>query len=160
MIVNGNAPLVIQMGSIGTGYDLSAATYSPDGRIFQVEYALKAVDHSGCCIGIRTTDGIVLAHEKLLASKLLARRANSRITTIDRHVGFVAAGLVADASHLAARAQEEAESYKDTYRNPIPAAVPCANADDGQTCQRLRLGIHPLLLRPPLWPLRHSGRRR
>lgn len=36
-----------KMSSIGTGYDLSVTTFSPDGRVFQIEYAAKAVDNSG-----------------------------------------------------------------------------------------------------------------
>ena len=48
------------MASQGTGYDLSASTYSPDGRIFQVEYATKAVENAGTAIGVRTKDGVVL----------------------------------------------------------------------------------------------------
>ncbi|KAI8900799.1 nucleophile aminohydrolase [Globomyces pollinis-pini] len=111
------------MGSIGTGYDLSASTYSPDGRIFQVEYALKAVENSGTCIGIKTIDGVVLAHEKLVQSKLLVPQSNNRIQTIDMHIGFVAAGLLADSRHLAKRAREEAENYRSTYRKPIPSTM-------------------------------------
>uniref|UniRef100_A0A8C7FFN1 Proteasome alpha-type subunits domain-containing protein n=3 Tax=Oncorhynchus TaxID=8016 RepID=A0A8C7FFN1_ONCKI len=45
------------MSSIGTGYDLSASTFSPDGRVFQVEYAMKAVENSSTAIGIRCKDG-------------------------------------------------------------------------------------------------------
>uniref|UniRef100_A0A8C6BZZ9 Proteasome alpha-type subunits domain-containing protein n=1 Tax=Monodon monoceros TaxID=40151 RepID=A0A8C6BZZ9_MONMO len=45
------------MSSIGTRYDLSASTFSPDGRVFQVEYAMKAVENSGTAIGIRCKDG-------------------------------------------------------------------------------------------------------
>lgn len=118
------------MSSIGTGYDLSASTYSPDGRIFQIEYAMKAVENSGflkanssTCIGIKTKDGVVLAHEKLFMNKLLKKSANNRIKSVDVHVGFVAAGLTADSSHLASRAVEEAENYKNTYRDLIPGAV-------------------------------------
>lgn len=111
------------MGSIGTGYDLSASTYSPDGRIFQIEYAQKAVENSGTCLGIRTASGVVLAAEKIVASKLLVKGSNRRVHTVARHVGMVAAGLAADASHLAARAREEAQSYNDTYRDPVPGKV-------------------------------------
>ncbi|CAG8727729.1 23588_t:CDS:2, partial [Racocetra persica] len=64
------------MTSIGTGYDLSVSTYSPDGRVFQVEYAAKAVDNSGTAIGLRVKDGVVLAVEKLVQSKLLVPRSN------------------------------------------------------------------------------------
>jgi 20S proteasome subunit alpha 7 len=109
------------MSGIGTGYDLSASTYSPDGRIFQIEYALKAVENSGTCIGIKCKDGIVLGHEKLILSKLLVPQSNNRIQSVDKHIGFLAAGLLADSRHLASRAREEAESYKTNYHIDIPA---------------------------------------
>jgi 20S proteasome subunit alpha 7 len=47
------------MASSGAGYDLNVATFSPDGRLFQVEYAEKAVDNSGTAIGLRCKDGYV-----------------------------------------------------------------------------------------------------
>ncbi|KAH9965725.1 20S proteasome subunit [Russula dissimulans] len=106
------------MTSIGTGYDLSASTYSPDGRIFQVEYANKAVDNSGTAIGLRVKDGVVLAVEKLVHSKLLVPGANRRIQTIDRHIGLAGSGLLADGRHLANRARDEAANYRDNYRQP------------------------------------------
>ncbi|KAI0303863.1 20S proteasome subunit [Russula brevipes] len=108
------------MTSIGTGYDLSASTYSPDGRIFQVEYANKAVDNSGTAIGLRVKDGVVLAVEKLVHSKLLVPGANRRIQTIDRHIGLASSGLLADGRHLANRARDEAANYRDNYREPAP----------------------------------------
>ena len=75
--------------SIGTGYDLSNSVFSPDGRNFQVEYAVKAVENGGTSIGIRCKDGVVLAVEKVITSKLLKPGANKRIATIDRHIGAV-----------------------------------------------------------------------
>lgn len=48
------------MSSIGTGYDLSVTTFSPDGRVFQIEYAGKAVDNSGTVVAIRCKDGVVM----------------------------------------------------------------------------------------------------
>lgn len=107
------------MTSIGTGYDLSTSTYSPDGRIFQVEYANKAVENSGTAIGLRVKDGIVIAVEKLIHSKLLVPEANRRIQTIDRHIGLASSGLLADGRHISNRARDEAASYGDTYRSPI-----------------------------------------
>ncbi|CAE6486392.1 unnamed protein product [Rhizoctonia solani] len=79
----------VAMTAIGTGYDLSASTYSPDGRLFQIEYASKAVENSGTAIGLKVKDGVVLAVEKLIHSKLLIPEANRRIATIDRHIGMV-----------------------------------------------------------------------
>lgn len=58
------------MSSIGTGYDLAASTFSPDGRIFQVEYAQKAVDNMGTVLAIRCKDGVVTAVDKIIHSKL------------------------------------------------------------------------------------------
>jgi 20S proteasome subunit alpha 7 len=110
------------MTSIGTGYDLSSSTYSPDGRIFQVEYAGKAVENSGTAIGLRAKDGVVLAVEKLVHSKLLVPGVNRRIQTIDRHIGMATAGLLADGRHLANRASDEAQNYRDTYHSPAPLA--------------------------------------
>lgn len=111
------------MTSIGTGYDLSASTYSPDGRIFQVLFISMSFSLAyhyprssmpprlsktrGVCfrpshsinsanqtpyrtaIGLKVKDGVVLAVEKLIHSKLSVPEANRRIQTIDRHIGLV-----------------------------------------------------------------------
>uniref|UniRef100_A0AAQ4P371 Proteasome subunit alpha type n=1 Tax=Gasterosteus aculeatus aculeatus TaxID=481459 RepID=A0AAQ4P371_GASAC len=71
--------------SLGT-YDLSASTFSPDGRVFQVEYAMKAVENSSTAIAIRCKDGVVFGVEKLVLSKLYEQGSNKRIFNIDRHV--------------------------------------------------------------------------
>lgn len=58
-------------------------------RLFKVEYAVKAVENGGTAIGIRCKDGVVLALEKIITSKLLKPGANRRIATVDRNVGVV-----------------------------------------------------------------------
>ncbi|KAH6920489.1 hypothetical protein HPB50_028523 [Hyalomma asiaticum] len=88
------------MSSIGTGYDLSASQFSPDGRVFQVEYAQKAVENSGTAVALRGRDGVVFAVEKLVTTKLYEAGANKRIFTVDKHVGVAVAGLLADAKQL------------------------------------------------------------
>lgn len=108
------------MTSIGTGYDLSASTYSPEGRLFQVEYASKAVDGSGTALGIKCSDGrIVLAVEKprpsTAASKLLKPEVNRRVEVVDASAAVVGAGLQGDCHHLAIRAREEASEFKRTF---------------------------------------------
>jgi len=108
------------MSSIGTGYDLSASQFSPDGRVFQIEYASKAVENSGTVIGIRGKDGVVFAVEKIVTSKLFEKGANRRIANIDTHVGMAAAGLVTDARQLAEIARDEASTYRSDYGSPIP----------------------------------------
>ena len=101
-------------------YDLSASQFSPDGRVFQVEYANKAVENSGTVIALRCKDGVVFAVEKLVTSKLYEAGANRRIFTVDRHVGVAVAGLFADATAVVEIAAEEARSYRKQYHSPIP----------------------------------------
>lgn len=108
------------MSSIGTGYDLSAAQFSPDGRVFQVEYAQKAVENSGTVVAIRGKDGIVFGVEKLVLSKLYEKGSNKRIFHIDHHIGMAVAGLLADARQISEIARQEAASYRSTYGGPIP----------------------------------------
>ncbi|PPR94895.1 hypothetical protein GOBAR_AA25766 [Gossypium barbadense] len=100
------------MSSIGTGYDLSVTTFSPDGRVFQIEYASKAVDNSGTVIGIKCKDGIVMGVEKLIASKMMLPGSNRRIHSVHRHSGMAVAGLAADGRQIVARAKSEATSYQ------------------------------------------------
>lgn len=108
------------MSSIGTGYDLSASQFSPDGRVFQVEYAQKAVENSGTAVALRGKDGVVFAVEKLVTSKLYEAGANKRIFTVDRHVGVAVAGLLADAKQIVETARVEASNYRSDYGVPIP----------------------------------------
>jgi 20S proteasome subunit alpha 7 len=86
------------MSSIGTGYDLAASTFSPDGRIFQsrvlfakelflncirlVEYAGKAVDNGGTAIGLRCKDGVLVCVEKPIGAILELHSSKKRIFNV------------------------------------------------------------------------------
>eukprot|EP00887_Chlorella_sp_A99_P000786 scaffold5.g786.t1 len=111
------------MSGIGTGYDLSVSTFSPDGRTFQTEYAQKAVDASGTVIGIRCKDGVVLGAEKQLISKMLVENSNRRTFPVDRHAGAAVAGVAADGRAVINQAMGEASQYKNFYGGPIPGHV-------------------------------------
>jgi len=113
------------MAGIGTFYDLSASQYSPDGRVFQIEYAQKAVDseNSGTAVAFRVKDGIVFGIEKLIVSKMLVPGSNRRISAVSNHAGMAFAGLVADARNLVERARSEAAEYLDVYDHEIPIRV-------------------------------------
>lgn len=139
-----------KMSSIGTGYDYSATTYSPDGRIYQVEYAEKAVENSGTVLGIACKDGVVIGVEKLLISKMLERDSptNRRMYVIDRHAGLVGAGLAPDVRQLANRAREEALNYKQTYGHPVPSRV---------LAERLAMFVHVYTLYAPVRPFGASA---
>jgi 20S proteasome subunit alpha 7 len=127
------------MTAIGTGYDLSVGTFSPEGRIFQVEYAGKAVDNSGTTLGLVTPHGVLLAVEKPLHSKLLKRTVNRRIETIDLHVGIASCGFGPDVLAMAKRAREEAAGHRETFleEERIPVRV---------LAERLGLFVHAYTL--------------
>jgi 20S proteasome subunit alpha 7 len=111
------------MSGIGTGYDQSSTTFSPDGKVFQTEYAQKAVDNASTVIGLRCKDGVVLAVEKLIVSKFLVEGSNRRIFNVDKHVGVATAGLAPDGRQIVNRACDEASNYKTTYGEAVPSHV-------------------------------------
>jgi len=62
---------------MGSRYDNRVTTFSPEGRLYQVEYAMEAISHAGTAIGVLATDGIVLAAEKKVTSKLLEQDSSA-----------------------------------------------------------------------------------
>ena len=77
-----------------SGYDRGVNTFSPEGRLFQVEYAIEAVKLGSTSVGIQTSEGIVLAVEKRLTSKLLEPSSVEKILEIDSHIGVASSGLI------------------------------------------------------------------
>jgi 20S proteasome subunit alpha 7 len=78
------------------------------------------VENGGTSIGIKFRDGIVLAVEKIISSKLLVPNSNKRIQTIDKHVGVAYSGLIPDGRHIVNRGRDEASSWRSIYSVPIP----------------------------------------
>jgi len=113
------------MASSGSGYDLSASTFSPDGRIFQVEYATKAVENAGTVIGIKASDGIVMGVSKPILHKMIVPTTGSykRIHTVDLHAGVASTGFLPDARVLVARAIDEAADFQNQFGIKIPPKV-------------------------------------
>mmetsp|Transcript_34917 Transcript_34917/g.85415 ORF Transcript_34917/g.85415 Transcript_34917/m.85415 type:complete len:257 (+) Transcript_34917:101-871(+) len=111
------------MSSAGSGYDLSASTYSREGRVFQVEYAQKAVEKGGTCVGVVCKDGVVLGVEKVVTSRLLVPGSARLVNAVDTHAGVATAGLVPDARQLVARARADARQHKNSYNEPVPLAM-------------------------------------
>lgn len=107
------------MSSTGAGYDYSPTTFSPEGRIFQVEYAQKAVQNSGTAVGVKCKDGTVLALEKILISRTMLASSNRRIFVLDEHMGIATTGFNADGRVLATYAREECADYRKEFGIPI-----------------------------------------
>jgi 20S proteasome subunit alpha 7 len=104
----------------GSGYEINSFTFSPDGHLFQVEYAVKAVEKEPVAIGVRCSDGVLLAVEKPLPSPLLTRNANPQIYWIDTHIACATCGYRPDCHAAVVRAREEAAQYFNVYSEPIP----------------------------------------
>lgn len=100
-------------------YDRGVNTFSPEGRLFQVEYAIEAIKLGSTAVGIQTKEGCVLAVEKRLTSTLLDPESVEKIAEIDSHIGAAMSGLVADARTLVDHARVEAQNHTFTYDEPI-----------------------------------------
>jgi 20S proteasome subunit alpha 5 len=100
-------------------YDRGVNTFSPEGRLFQVEYAIEAIKLGSTAVGIQTKDGVILAVEKRLTSVLLDPASVEKIAEIDSHIGAAMSGLVADARTLVDHARVEAQNHTFTYDEPI-----------------------------------------
>jgi len=100
-------------------YDRGVNTFSPEGRLFQVEYAIEAIKLGSTAIGLQTKHGSVLAVEKRLSSPLLEPSSVEKISEIDVHVGAAMSGLVADARTLVDHARVEAQNHRFTYDEAI-----------------------------------------
>lgn len=101
------------------GYDRSAAMFSPDGRLLQVEYAKKAVKQGSTSMGIICKDGVVLIADKRILEKLIIAKSIEKIIQIDDHIGASATGYLMDGRVLIERAQLIAQQHKITYDSPI-----------------------------------------
>nr|CAB3265218.1 proteasome subunit alpha type-5-like [Phallusia mammillata] len=96
-------------------YDRGVNTFSPEGRIFQVEYAIEAIKLGSTAIGIQTSEGVVLAVEKRITSPLIVASSIQKIFEIDTHVGCAMSGLIADSKTMIDRARVEAQNHWFTY---------------------------------------------
>ncbi len=96
-------------------YDRAITVFSPDGRLFQVEYAREAVKRGTTTVGLKFKDGVVLIVDKRIASRLMEPKSIEKIFQIDHHIGCATSGLVADARILVDQARIIAQINKVTY---------------------------------------------
>lgn len=100
-------------------YDRGITVFSPDGRLFQVEYAREAVKKGTTTIGLKFKDGVILIVDKKVSSRLVEPRSIEKIYDIDEHIGCATSGLVADARILVDQARKDAQVHKITYGENI-----------------------------------------
>ncbi|HEY6238015.1 MAG TPA: archaeal proteasome endopeptidase complex subunit alpha, partial [Thermoplasmata archaeon] len=105
-------------------YDRAITVFSPDGRLFQVEYAREAVRRGATTAGVVFEDGVVLVADRRIPNPKLAEPASlEKIHQIDEHVACATAGLVADARVLVEYARLAGQINRVTYTEPIPVEL-------------------------------------
>lgn len=125
------------------GYDRAITVFSPDGRLFQVEYAREAVKRGTTAIGLKSTEGVVLLVDKRVTTRLLEPASIEKIFQIDEHIGAATSGLVADARALVDRARVEAQVNHVSYGESIGVEVLAKKICDHKQTYTQYGGVRP-----------------
>ncbi|MBN2203157.1 MAG: archaeal proteasome endopeptidase complex subunit alpha [Candidatus Aenigmarchaeota archaeon] len=101
------------------GYDRAIVTFSPDGRLFQVEYAREAVKRGTTSVGLVFDKGIVLVGSKPVMELAVPDGSGEKVFQIDDHLGGAISGFLADGRVLIDASRVKAQVYKLTYDEPM-----------------------------------------
>ncbi len=100
-------------------YDRAITVFSPDGKLYQVEYATKAAEWGTLGVGIVYSDGVLLAADKKVTSKLVVSSTLEKLFIVDDHLAILYSGLVGDARALADYARDFVEQHRIVYEEPV-----------------------------------------
>lgn len=104
-------------------YSFSLTTFSPSGKLVQIEYALQAVQKGNTSIGIKASNGAVIATEKKVDTVLIDETSFNKVVMVDKHIGMVYSGMTTDNRVLVTKARKAAQQYLRKYSEPIPTKV-------------------------------------
>ena len=124
-------------------YDRAITVFSPDGRLFQVEYALETVKRGSTVLGIAVSGGVVLAAEERAPSRLQDPSFMWKVFQIDDHVGAAIAGLSSDARVLIDQARIYAQSNRLMYDEAIDVEVLSKRVGDIEQMYTQHAGVRP-----------------
>lgn len=131
---------------MGSQYNFSLTTFSPSGKLVQIEYAVNAVTQGSTSIGIRSQTGIVLATEKKLESGsplLVDQTSLQKVVKLTDHVGMVFSGIVPDHRVLLSKGRKLAQQYYQVYHEPIPTRILVQQLADVMQEATQRGGMRP-----------------
>jgi len=124
------------------GYDRTIAVFSPDGRLFQVEYAKEAVKRGTTSVGLVFKDGVILGTVKQIV-KLIVPGTTEKLFKIDEHIGAVAVGLLADARALVNQLMVRAQVNRITYGESMDVWSLAKVLGDRMQLSTLYAGLRP-----------------
>lgn len=124
-------------------YDRAITVFSPDGRLFQVEYALETVNRGATIVGIVCQEGIVLGAEEKLESKLQDSDFTWKLFPVDTHIGAAVVGLGSDARILIDQARVFCQSNRLMYDEPIDVEVLSKRIGDIKQLYTQHAGVRP-----------------
>jgi proteasome alpha subunit len=106
-------------GGQGRAYDRALTVFSPEGRLFQVEYALEAVRRGTLAVAVKSKEDVCIAAQIKIASSLMDANSIDKIFQVDEHIGVAISGLHADSRSLINYARVQAQSFRLTYDEPV-----------------------------------------
>ncbi len=124
------------------GYDRAITVFSPDGRLYQVEYAIETVRRGTLALGIKSNDGVILAVEEK-TRKLQVSSVTQKIFQIDEHIGLAAAGYIPDARTQVDHARFFAQSNRLIYDEPVDVEGVAKNLADMAQQYTQYAGVRP-----------------
>ena len=124
-------------------YDQIITMFSPDGRLFQVEYALETVNRGATILGIACSEGVVLGAEEKIETKLQDANFTWKLYEVDDHLGAAVVGLGSDARILINQARIDAQINKLTYDEPIDVEVVAKRIGDIKQLYTQHAGVRP-----------------
>lgn len=124
-------------------YDRAITIFSPDGRLFQVEYALETVNRGATILGIACSEGVVLGAEEKIESKLQDENFMWKLFEVDDHLGAAVVGLGSDARILIDQARIYAQSNKLMYDEPIDIEIIAKRVGDIKQLYTQHAGVRP-----------------
>ncbi|KAG2375193.1 hypothetical protein C9374_010197 [Naegleria lovaniensis] len=107
---------------MSTDTSFSLTTFSPSGKLVQIEYALNAVLAGSTSLAIKATNGVVVATEKKLPSPLVDHTSLQKVIPLTDHIGMVYSGMGPDSRVLAKQGRKHAEEYYRIYKERIPVS--------------------------------------